>query len=80
MFIYPGGYIGIDGPVSTMRLFNIADGMEDYDYFTLAEAKLGRAWVDERIAKVTSSLTEYTSDHAAFEQVRREIGEALSEK
>ena len=54
--------------------------MEDYDYFTLAEAKLGRAWVDERIAKVTSSLTEYTSDHAAFEQVRREIGEALSEK
>ncbi len=80
MFIYPGGYIGIDGPVSTMRLFNIADGMEDYDYFTLAEAKFGRAWVDERIAKVTSSLTEYTSDHTAFEQVRREIGEALSEK
>ena len=54
--------------------------MEDYDYFTLAEAKFGRAWVDERIAKVTSSLTEYTSDHTAFEQVRREIGEALSEK
>ncbi len=80
LLIYPGEYIGLDEPVPTIRLFNIADGMEDYDYFALAEAKFGRAWVDGRIAKVTSSPTEYTSDHAAFEQVRREIGEALNAK
>lgn len=80
LLIYPGGYIGFDGPIPTIRLFNIADGMEDYDYFALAETKFGRAWVDERIAKVTQSPTELISDHAAFEQVRREIGEALNAK
>ena len=77
--IYPGQYIGLDEPVATIRLYNVADGMEDYDYFALAEAKYGADWVDEKIAKVTSSATEYTSDHALFEQVRREIGDAISE-
>ena len=79
MLIYPGGYIGFDGPIASLRLMNIADGMEDYDYFALAEAKFGKEWVNEKIAKVVTSPTEYTSDHALFEQVRREIGVALAE-
>lgn len=66
-------------PIASLRLMNIADGMEDYDYFTLAEAKFGKEWVNEKIAKVVTSSTEYTSDHALFEQVRREIGVALAE-
>ena len=78
MLIYPGGYIGLDEPVASLRLYNITDGMEDYDYFDLAEAKYGREWVNEKIEKVTTSATEYTSDHVLFEQVRREIGDALS--
>lgn len=78
LLIYPGGYIGMDEPVPTIRLYNIADGMEDYDYFALAEAKYGRAWVDEKIAKVTSSPTRFITDHAQFEQIRREIGDALT--
>mgnify|MGYP003188686284 FL=1 len=79
MLIYPGGYIGFDGPIASLRLMNIADGMEDYDYFALAEEKFGKEWVNEKIAKVVTSSTEYTSDHALFEQVRREIGVALAE-
>lgn len=78
VLVYPGGYIGLDEPVITIRFANITDGMEDYDYFALAEEKFGREWVDEKIAKVTTSATEYTSDHALFEQVRREIGDALN--
>lgn len=80
ILVYPGGYIGLDEPVATIRFVNIADGMEDYDYFTLAEAKYGKEWVNNKIAKITTSPTEYTSDHALFEQVRREIGEALNSK
>lgn len=79
MLIYPGGYIGFDGPIASLRLMNIADGMEDYDYFALAEAKFGKEWVNEKIARVVTSPTEYTSDHALLEQVRREIGVALAE-
>ena len=78
--IYPGQYIGLDEPVATIRLYNIADGMEDYDYFALAEAKYGREWVDNEIAKVVTSATVYTSDNALFEQVRRELGDAIAKK
>ena len=54
--------------------------MEDYDYFALAEARYGREWVDNEIAKVVTSATEYTSDNALFEQVRRELGDAIAKK
>ncbi len=76
--IYPGGYIGIDEPVGTLRLINITDGIEDYDYLTLAQQRFGQEWVDEKIKEITSSLTEYTSDHKLLESVRKEIGTALS--
>lgn len=78
--IYPGRYIGLNAPVGTLRLMNITDGIEDYDYLTLAEERFGKEWVNEKIASVTSSLTEYTNDSAAFAKVRNEIGTALSEQ
>jgi len=34
---YPGVPCGIDGPVSSMRLKNLRDGMEDYEYFAILE-------------------------------------------
>lgn len=76
--LYPGGYIGLDEPVGTLRLMNITDGMEDYDYLTLAAERFGEDWVNEKIAKITTSLTEYTSDHELLQAVRNEIGTALS--
>lgn len=76
--VYPGGYIGLDEPVITLRLVNLTDGFEDYDYLTLAEERLGTAWINEKISKVSTSLTEYTSDYALLEQIRNEVGEAIS--
>lgn len=76
--VYPGRYIGLNKPVGTLRLMNITDGIEDYDYLTLAEERFGKEWVDEKISSVTSSLTEYTQDSELFFKVRNEIGAALS--
>lgn len=76
--IYPGGFIGLDEPVGTLRMMNITDGIEDFDYLTLAQQRFGNEWVDEKIQKISSSLTEYTSDHKLLESVRNEIGTALS--
>lgn len=76
--LYPGGYIGLDEPVMSLRFVNLADGMEDYDYLTLAAERFGEDWVNEKIAKITTSLTEYTSDHELLQAVRNEIGTALS--
>lgn len=76
--LYPGPSVGIDGPVGTIRIANITDGIEDYDYLTLAEKQFGREWIDAKISEVTSSLTEYTGDDALLESVRSSIGEALA--
>lgn len=35
--VYPGTYYGIDGPVPTIRLESIRDGMEEYEYFYLLD-------------------------------------------
>ncbi len=79
--IYPGVDIGTPGvPAATIRLKNITAGLEDYDYLTMAEAKLGRAAVDNIVDKVTSHLTSYTTDHEVLEAVRREVGDALAAK
>lgn len=78
-WLYPGDKIGLEGPVGSLRLTNAVDGMEDYEYFTLAEEKFGEAWVKERVARITTDLTHYTDDHALLQQVRNEIALALCE-
>ncbi len=36
-FVYPGSYYGIDGPVPTIRLESLRDGLEEYEYFYLLD-------------------------------------------
>lgn len=38
--LYPGNKVGIDGPVASIRLENIRDGLEDYEYLWLAEQRM----------------------------------------
>lgn len=78
--IYPGAYAGLEGPVGTVRLKNITDGLEDYDYLTLAEQKFGKAWVDERIEKISTGICDFNMSYDVLENVRIEIGNALSGK
>ncbi len=74
---YPGMRVGIDGPVSSIRMKIFRDGIEDYDLFTIAEKLLGRDFVIKKINEVTPSLTEFTSDMDKIALVRKEIGEAV---
>ena len=78
MWLYPGACIGVDGPVGPMRLINVTAGLEDYDYLCMAEEQFGKEWVDEQVALVTGSLTEYTSESQILETTRRLIGEKLA--
>ncbi len=78
--IYPGKYVGVDGPVATVRLKGVANGIEDYTLLTMAEKVMGEKWVDKEISKVSKNLTNYTLNDKKFNDVRVEIGKALSEK
>lgn len=76
--IYPGGYIGLDEPVGTIRLKNACDGLEDYDYLTLAEEKFGSEWVNEKIMKISTDINHFNKDYDVLAEVRNTIGDALN--
>lgn len=50
--VYPGELLGFDGPISSVRLENIRDGLDDFDYLTLAEQLLD----DEQYQKLLNQV------------------------
>jgi len=76
---YPGKQVDFEGPVSSIRLELIRDGLEDFDYLTLAETALGPEPAMALIRRVAPSLAETQQDPVEFELVRRILGEKLSD-
>lgn len=75
---YPGKQVGIDGPVSSIRLEMIRDGLEDFDLLTLVEKKKGEDLVREYTARLARSLTDFEEDPAVLERTRREMAEWIN--
>lgn len=75
--LYPGNKVGIEGPVASLRLECIRNGMEDIEMLKLAEELLGKDWVDEKVYKVSQSITDHVKETSVFNAVRKEIGEAV---
>lgn len=75
--IYPGKKVEIEGPVASLRLECIRNGIEDIELLKLAEEKLGREWVMEQVNKVSQTMNKHTKNNEVFNEVRATIGEAL---
>lgn len=78
--LYPGKKVGIDGPVASIRLDCMRDGVEDIALLKLAEKELGREWVISRVTEVSSSVSVHTTSTQLFGSIRNEILTALNEK
>lgn len=91
--IYPGYYpsLGLDirsaGPVSSLRMEALRDGLEDYEYLKLLEQRKGRkaaaAFVHRLIGGVRpgrdgNPFPRYTQSAAAIEKVRSAIARAIA--
>ena len=89
--LYPGNEYGINGPIGTIRLETIRDGLEDYEYLYLFEQRL--TMVAEKLGLEANSITEkvlasflnrlfedpqlYNSDPHNLLNIRREIAEEI---
>jgi hypothetical protein len=66
-------YPGINGPIGTNRLVNIADGIEDWQLFKrlgVDEMSINKG--DDLIAQLVRNMTSRTQDSGLLERVRRE--------
>ncbi len=77
ILFYPGEKAHRVGPVASIRLKIIRDGIDDIELLYLAEDVLGKDAVKDLAAKVSKSLTtvDVTSDE--FAALRIEIGNAI---
>ncbi|MEN6406914.1 MAG: glycoside hydrolase domain-containing protein [Thermoguttaceae bacterium] len=77
LLFYPGTPCGFDGPVASMRLKNIRDGMEDYEYFVLLEKQAGPEAVQKIVDRIAPNWWDYTRDPEAILAARQEIARKI---
>ena len=79
VLLYHGGFIGrLHECVESVRLESIRDGIEDYDYFDLLDAKYGEGTSTLMIKQITTSLGEYKSDAELFNKIRLAVGDLIA--
>ena len=74
---YPGVPCGIDGPVCSMRLKNLRDGMEDYEYFTLLEKLAGRKAAKKIVDTVAPNWWDFSKAPSDFLAARKKLAEHI---
>jgi len=74
---YPGAPCGIDGPVTCMRLKNLRDGMEDYEYLAILEKLAGKEAVRKIVDTVAPNWWEFPKEPGRFLAAREGLAEQI---
>jgi len=74
---YPGVPCGIDGPVISMRLKNLRDGMEDYEYLVILEEFAGKKAVKKIVDTIAPNWWNFSKDPDKFLIARERLVEQI---
>jgi len=74
---YPGQDAGVNGPVASLRLKAIRDGMQDYDLCALLAAKKGREAADAIVRQVARDWRDWEKDPQALFKARERLARAI---
>jgi hypothetical protein len=74
---YPGTAAGFAGPVASMRLKQIREGMEDYEYLRLLADGAGRSLADGYVANQSWAWTDWDTDPSHLYAARLAIAELI---
>ena len=77
VLVYPGSEYGAAGCVACQRTGIMRDGIEDVEYFYLAEELFGREWVDALMERVVRTVNDFEQDGDVMLAVRAELGDAI---
>ena len=70
-------YSGKEHILPSIRLANIRDGEEDYEYLVLAEERIGREKTAAMVRQYVRSPTQFTRDAAALSALREQLADAI---
>lgn len=73
-------YAGPDGPIGSIRLANIRDGLDDYELLHQLAERAGQPAAEALCERVTRRLTDYTRDPRAVRAAREALFSALTEQ
>lgn len=76
VFCYPGYRYGIDGPIGSVRVEYLRDGIEDYMYLTMIE-RFDKNAADEYVNLISRDLLDYDADSDLMSEIRIRMGEYL---
>ena len=75
---YPGYDAGIQGPVASIRLKQIREGLEDYEYLNLLAQHGEKAFANDCARRLATSWTQWDHNAADLYAVREEIASKLT--
>jgi hypothetical protein len=87
---YPGYDVGVDGPINTLRIENLREGAEDYEYLWTLEQRLNETASRLGIAgfhahdalqpyydRLYLNMRDYNQDASNFMQVRHDVAQQI---
>ncbi len=75
--LYPGADAGIDGPVTSIRLKNIREGMEDYEYIKILADLGDKEFVDEQVRKQIQTWFSWEKNPDKLMQTREQLAQRI---
>jgi hypothetical protein len=78
--LYPGADAGVQGFITSIRLKQIREGLEDYEYLTILARRRSRAVVEEMVKKIARSWHDWDTDARHLLEVRAEIARSILAK
>ena len=77
---YPGNEAGIDGPIASIRLKNLRDGMEDYEYFKILEDRGGKEVVEEVVRMAVPTWGTWEQDPYRLLELRHRLAREIVQR
>jgi hypothetical protein len=75
--LYPGNEAGIQGPIPSMRLKVLREGLEDYCYLVLLAQQGQKDFAENEAARLVTSWWEWEKNPNQLYQVRESLGSRL---
>jgi hypothetical protein len=77
ILFYPGLDAGFDGPVASIRLKNIREGLEDYEYFAILDENGEKEFVEYMVNQVCPEWWDFTKDPGKLLEIREQLAQKI---